>query len=46
MNGKLIKLSTVIRDIRDKSKEKWISRYQRIARMFHDEDYIQAYREA
>jgi hypothetical protein len=45
MNGKIIKLNTIERDIRDKGKEKWVSRYQRIARMFHDEDYEQANRE-
>jgi hypothetical protein len=46
MNSKMIKIGQVVRDIKDKSTEKWISRYQMIARMLHDEDYEQANREA
>jgi predicted SAM-dependent methyltransferase len=42
----MIKIEQVVRDIKDKGKEKWINRYQKIARMFHDEDYEQANREA
>jgi hypothetical protein len=36
----------VVKDIKDKSKNKWINRYQNIARKFHDEEYEQTNREA
>jgi hypothetical protein len=39
LSSKLIKISDVIKDIKDKGKEKLVSRYQKIARMFYDEDY-------
>jgi hypothetical protein len=38
-NSKLIRIGDVVKDIKDRSKEKWVSRHQKIARMFHDEDY-------
>jgi hypothetical protein len=35
----------MVKDIKDKSKEKWISKYQNLARKLHAKDY-QANREA
>jgi hypothetical protein len=42
LNSKLIRIGDVVKDIKDKSKNKWIDRYQNIAKKFHDEDYEQA----
>jgi hypothetical protein len=46
MNGQMIKMGNVIKDIKDGCKEKYLCKYQKIAPMFHDEDYEQANREA
>jgi hypothetical protein len=46
MNCQMIKMGNVIKAIKDSCKEKYLCKYQKIARMFHDEDYEQANREA
>jgi hypothetical protein len=46
MNSQMIKMGNVIKEINDSCKEKYLCKYQKIARIFHDEDYEQAKREA
>jgi hypothetical protein len=46
LNHKLIRIGEVAKNIKDKSKEKWVCRFQDIVRKFQDEDYEQANREA
>jgi hypothetical protein len=46
MNSKLTRLGDVVKDVKDKNKEKWISKYQGLIRKFHDEEYEQVNREA
>jgi hypothetical protein len=45
LNSKLLKIGVIVKDIKGRSKEKWISKYQNLARKIHDEDYEQANRE-
>jgi hypothetical protein len=46
LNHKLIRIGEVAKNIKDKSKEKWVYRFHDIVRKFQDEDYEQANREA
>jgi hypothetical protein len=39
LNSKLIRIGDMVKDIKDKSKIKWINRDKSIARKFHDEEY-------
>jgi hypothetical protein len=45
MNRKMIKIGNVIKDIKDSQKDKWVSKYQKIARDFFNEDYEQVNKE-
>jgi hypothetical protein len=46
LNSNTVKIGDVVKDIKDRSKNKWIDRYQNVVGKFDDEEYEQANREA